>query len=224
MNVIVQIYVSLDKYGATNLLPKFDDISNVSIQLAKRYAKKINAEYVLITEPKINFIHPTYERFTLFEDPYWTNNFENVLYLDSDVFIYADAPDIFSMYPTTDKFKICTHWDEFRIKRKYGDLEKSPKKPAAFNAGVFMLNKKSRDIMLPFLDYKKDPPYPQHDNDALVNCVIKSNVPVEKMNVMFNAKNYPDAWFCHSWGSAKHKFPNLEHIAKARRELNNDNN
>jgi len=224
MNAIVQIYIDLNRYGNVNLLPKFDDISNVSIQLTKRYAKKVGADYFLITEPTINFLHPTYERFTLFEDPKWTETYKNVLYLDSDIFIYNNAPNIFEMYPNTSKFKICTHWDEFRIKRKYGDLSKSPKQPVGFNAGVFMLNKVSRDIMLPFLDYRKNPPFAQHDNDALVQCVSASGVNVEKMNVMFNAKNYPEAWFCHSWGSAKHKFPDLEHILKARRELNNDLN
>jgi lipopolysaccharide biosynthesis glycosyltransferase len=213
-NAIVQIYIDLDRYEKSNLLPKFDDISNISISLAKRYAEKINCDHILITEPTINFIHPTYERFTLFEDEHWTNTYDNVLYLDSDVFIYNDAPNIFEMYPNTDKFKVCTHWDEYR----FGNTD------AKFNAGVFMLNKKSKDIMLPFLKYKMDPPFKHHDNDALIECVENSNVPVEKMNVMFNAKNYEHAWFCHSWGSTKRKWPDSEHILRARRELENVDN
>jgi hypothetical protein len=79
-NIIVQIYISLDKSsGTAPILPAFDELSEVSISLAKKYCNKIGAEHVLITEPFINFIHPTYERFRLFEDPYWTNNYDNVL-------------------------------------------------------------------------------------------------------------------------------------------------
>jgi hypothetical protein len=207
-NAIVQIYVDLKKYENSDILPSFDSISEISIKLAKRYAEKVNADYFLLTEPKINFIHPTYERFTLFEDPFWTDTYNNVLYLDCDVFIYNTAPNIFQQYPDNTKFKVCTHWDEYR----FGDTS------AKFNAGVFMLNKSSKDIMLPHLKYRIDPPYKSHDNDALIDCVEKSNVPVEKMDVMFNAKNYEHAHFCHSWGGTKRKWPDSPHILKAKQE------
>ena len=210
-NIIVQIYISLDKSSDTApILPAFDELSKISISLAKKYCNKIGAEHVLITEPFINFIHPTYERFRLFEDPYWTDNYDNILYLDSDVFIFNDAPNIFDLYSDTTTFKVCQHWSEIR----YGLVNQG------FNAGVFMLNKISRDIMLPYLNYRVDPPFPSHDNTALVNCVNESGVEVTVMDARFNAKNATDCYFSHTWGSGKRKKPNMECILKAKEQVN----
>jgi hypothetical protein len=210
-NIIVQIYISLDRSsGTAPILPAFDELSEVSISLAKKYCNKIGAEHVLITEPFINFIHPTYERFRLFEDPYWTNKYDNVLYLDSDVFIFDDAPNIFDLYPNNTTFKVCQHYQEF--------LRGGP--PKGFNAGVFMLNKISRDIMFPHLNYRVDPPLRSHDNTALVNCVNDSRVEVTVMDARFNAKNATDCYFSHTWGSGKRKKPNMECILKAKAQVN----
>ena len=206
---IVQIYVDPTSYSNPNLMPKFDDLSKVSFDLAKKYSQKINAEYFLITDARINYIHPTYERFTLFEDPYWTDNFDQILYLDSDVFIYDTAPNIFEMYPSLNNFKVCQHWSEVRFKHKgvrHG-----------FNAGVFILTKYSRNIMLPHLNYKRIPQY-KHDNEALIDCVINSKVEIETMDALFNAKNWPDAYFCHAWGGAKRRNPDMECLLKAKQQ------
>jgi len=210
-NIIVQIYISLDKSSdIAPILPAFDELSEISINLAKKYCNKIGAEHVLITEPFINFIHPTYERFRLFEDPYWTDNYDNILYIDSDVFIFNDAPNIFDLYSDTTTFKVCRHYQEF--------LRGGP--PQGFNAGVFMLNKISRDIMLPHLIYRVSPPFSSHDNTALVNCVNDSGVDVTIMDARFNAKNATECYFSHTWGSAKRKYPNMECILKAKAQVN----
>jgi hypothetical protein len=210
-NIIVQIYIDLDKSSNTSpILPAFDELSKISINLAKKYCNKIGAEHILITDPFINFIHPTYERFRLFEDPYWTDNYHNILYLDSDVFIFDDAPNIFECYPENTTFKVCQHWNEI----KHG------LKDQGFNAGVFMLNKVSRDIMLPHLNYRVSPPFRSHDNEALVNCVNDSGVNVTVMDARFNAKNATDCYFSHTWGSAKRKYPNMECILKAKAQAN----
>ena len=209
-NLIVQIYVDTKKYENPNLLPSFDNLSETSFTLARQYAKKTNSSYLLLTDAYINHIHPTYERFRLFEDPYWTDNYDNVLYIDSDVFIFNDAPNIFDLYSDNTTFKVCQHYQEF--------LRGGP--PQGFNAGVFMLNKISRDIMLPYLNYRVDPPFPAHDNTALVNCVNESGVAVTVMDARFNAKNATDCYFSHTWGSGKRKKPNMECILKAKAQVN----
>ena len=209
-NIIVQIYISVDKSSDTAPFTAFDELSEISISLAKKYCDKIGAEYRLITEPFINFIHPTYERLRLFEDPWWTDNYDNVLYLDSDVFIFNDAPNIFDLYSDTTTFKVCQHYQDFL--RGGG--------PREFNAGVFMLNKISRDIMLPYLNYRVSPPLESHDNTALINCVNNSGVDVTIMDARFNAKNATNCYFSHTWGAGKRKNPNMECIIKARAQAN----
>jgi hypothetical protein len=212
-NLIVQIYIDTKKYGNPNLLPSFDTLSEISFTLARQYAKRIDADYILLTDPYINYIHPTYERFRLFEESKWTDEYDQVLYLDSDVLVYHDSPSIFEMYPSLDSFKVCTHWSVVR----YGVPDNGE-----FNAGVFILNKASRDHMLPYLKYRFDIPLPHHDNTALGNCVDDSKVKIEYMNAKFNAKN-TGPWFCHTWGNGKRKNPNMECIRLAKEQANNVN-
>jgi alpha-N-acetylglucosamine transferase len=212
-NLIVQIYIDTKKYGNPNLLPSFDTLSEISFTLARQYAKRIDADYILLTDPYINYIHPTYERFRLFEESKWTDEYDQVLYLDSDVLVYQESPNIFEMYPATDSFKVCTHWSYTRKNRP---------NLGGFNAGVFMLNRASRDHMLPYLKYRFDIPLVHHDNSALVNCVENSKVNLEYMDSRFNAKN-TGPWFCHTWGSGKRKHPDMECIKMAQEQAKNVN-
>jgi hypothetical protein len=207
-NLIVQIYVDTKKYDNPTFYPSFDELSKTSFVLAKNYAKKTGVDYILITDPYINYKHPTYERLRLFEESSWTDDYDQVLYLDSDVFIYQDSPDIFKMYPDLDKFKVCTHWGVVR----YGKAD-----DGSFNAGVFILNKYSRNQMLPYLKYRFDVPLQGHDNTALVNCVRSSEVKTQYMDARFNAKN-TGPWFCHVWGSGKRKKPNMDCIRIAQEQ------
>ena len=212
-NLIVQIYIDTKKYGNPNLLPSFDTLSEISFTLARQYAKRIDADYILLTDPYINYIHPTYERFRLFEESKWTDEYDQVLYLDSDVLVYQESPNIFEMYQSPDSFKVCTHWSYTRKNRP---------NLGGFNAGVFMLNRASRDHMLPYLKYRFDIPLLHHDNAALVNCVENSKVNLEYMDSRFNAKN-TGPWFCHTWGNGKRKNPNMECIRLAKEQANNVN-
>jgi hypothetical protein len=50
-NLIVQIYIDTKKYGNPNLLPSFDTLSEISFTLARQYAKRIDADYILLTDP-----------------------------------------------------------------------------------------------------------------------------------------------------------------------------
>ena len=61
-NLVVQFFVTVDKYddptynqiGVNEELYKYSKIS------VEQYAKRIGADYKLMTEPVINWIHPTF--------------------------------------------------------------------------------------------------------------------------------------------------------------------
>ena len=126
------------------------------------------------------------------------------------MFIFDDAPNIFEQYSNNTTFKVCQHWSEIR----HGLVNQG------FNAGVFMLNKISRDKMLPYLNYRVSPLFRSHDNEALANCVNNSGVEVTVMDARFNAKNATDCYFSDTWGSGKRKNPNMECILKAKAQVN----
>ena len=97
-NLIVQISINKKGWEEEHRLDsQSDEVLRLSHILVKHYAKINNVEYKLITEPKVNFKHPTWERFQLF-DNYWTEEYEHVLYLDTDVFTWPTSPNIFNYF------------------------------------------------------------------------------------------------------------------------------
>ena len=138
-NLIVQVFI--DKKGWEHehrLNAQSDEVLYLSTSLVKNYAKINNADYKLITKPKINFKHPTWERFQFFEDN-WTKNYANILYLDTDVFTWPSSPNIFK-YLKSDCFNVVDHY----YKKRFNNLP-------MFNAGVFAVNKTSARIMKSYI-------------------------------------------------------------------------
>lgn len=225
-NCVVQFY--MDTSGFIN--PNFVNISvnkellEYSKKSAKLYAEKYQADYVLIDQPKIKHVHPTFERFDLFFNNEWWRKYEHILYLDTDVICWPAAPNIFQMYDNKKTFKVCE--DRKALKKSKEWHQKNDKdtilnqfdpeilRTKRFNAGVFMLNEHSARIIAPFLKYKE---YPDDDNKLLVYATLKSQIPVERMDFRFNKKNGgPNNWFGHAYGQKKY-LPNNKIIVEARK-------
>ena len=180
-------------------------LSNV---LVKHYAKKINSDYKLITKPIINFKHPTWERFQLFDDQ-WINNYDNILYLDTDVFTWPEAPNIFELLDNT-AFNIVKHCNN-----------KTYNGHPMFNAGVFAINKTCAVEMKKFIKkenwlkrFEIDPTW--EDSKELNTIFQTANIKSNWLEVKWNMKNDPDAFFTHMWGNQKKLFPNMPAIIKAK--------
>ena len=211
-NLIVQFFVSVEKYSdpTYNQIGINEELYNYSTISVKQYAKRIGADYKLITEPKINWVHPTFERFDLFFNDEWWKQYDNILYLDTDVITWPTAPNVFAEYPSTQSFKPVfdriarKNTLEYHKQRAKGTcLEKFDAnilQANRFNAGVFMLNKHCVDMMRPFLDYKK---IKGDDNEQLIYAMLESNVEVDKMDWKYNKKNGTDCYFGHAAGQQK---------------------
>ena len=224
-NLIIQFFVSVENYEQ----PKYNHIG-VNEELYKysklsveKYAKKIGCDYKLITESKINYIHPTFERMDLFFNDDWWTNYDNILYLDTDVIVWPNSPNIFSEYPNTTTFKPAEDRIakmksvKFHIERAKDTClqEFHPKvlQDSRFNAGVFMLNKESAQTMRGHLDFKN---LQGDDNEMLIYAMLKSGVNVEKLDWRYNKKNGTKCYFGHAMGQQKFndKYDMLE-LAKA---------
>lgn len=208
-NLIVQISINKKGWEEEHRLDsQSDEVLRLSHILVKHYAKINNIEYKLITEPKVNFKHPTWERFQLF-DNYWTEEYEHVLYLDTDVFTWPKSPNIFK-YLSNDSFNVVTNYYNKQFNNR-----------PMFNAGVFALNKVSRDIMKKYISkkiwidhFKSDPLW--EDSKELNLLTQVSNVKLNWLDHRWNRKNKPDAYFSHLYGILKKTNPNLPSIVLAR--------
>jgi hypothetical protein len=189
---------------------------------ARLYAKKCKADYKLITEPKINYKHPTFERMDLFHNNEWWDKYDQILYLDTDVICWPKAPNIFEMYPNLDSFKpvddrkAMLKSPEWHVEREKDSILKKfdgvTLRTKRFNAGVLMLTRIACEIMKPFLNYKE---FTDDDNRQLVYAMLESGVKTEYMDPMFNRKNGIDCYFGHAFGQKKF-IPNNKVIRTAR--------
>ena len=105
----MQIYMDLDKFEQMNgpnvsghckkILKNSDDFVEMSSRMAKKYAERTGADYVFLRDnPVINVNHPVNEKIQPLM-PMWTEKYDQILYLDSDVFCWPEAPDLFEICP-----------------------------------------------------------------------------------------------------------------------------
>lgn len=93
---------SIAKYNGDYHQEFIADYSKKSFEL---YAQKYGHDYKRFCDPEINFFHPTWEQInTWFNDDIW-NNYDQVLYADTDILALPWAGDIFTdanTYKTTE--------------------------------------------------------------------------------------------------------------------------
>ena len=218
---IVQYWIPSSEYSEptyNNLLQARDQKSlvEVSTKSFEQYANKYGHDFKRIDKKKINFRHPTFERFDLWLDDSWWEEYDEIMYVDCDVFAMPNAPDIFQSYKSLDTFKVCDH-PAFQMATKpeqinhiYHGLLKECKledvKNYGFQPGVFILTKPARDIMRPYIEKFKE--LNDHDGHILIWACIKSKVPLTRMSQYYNYKKahflgHPESYFFHAAGHKK---------------------
>ena len=218
-NLVIQYYIDIQKYtqpGYNNLKPS--PIEEYSTHSFKQYCGKFDLDYCRITEPKINFKHPTWERFDLWTDPSWWGRYEQIMYVDSDVVALPDAPNVFELYKDLDTFKFAKY-DRYRKMPVeihassnrdtiFKDIDPAIIQRKRFQTGVFILTKKIAEAMLSTVkEYSKC----KVDDGQFLNwAVMHSGVPYTEMDLKFNVKNNGQyikdkIYFMHCAGGKKHK-------------------
>jgi hypothetical protein len=213
-NCIVQYHVPAENYKdpSYNNIGVNEQLLPYSFFSVKKYAEKIGADYILINEKRIDWKHPTFERFDLFFNDVWFTEYDHILYLDTDLVVWPEAPNIFEMYPSLETFKIVQdRIAERRSVEQHNNIVKNNilncfdgkiLKENRFNAGVFMINKSCVNEIKKYLDYKN---IDTDDNSLLIYAMLKSGVKVDKMDWRFNKKNGTRCYFGHAYGQQKFK-------------------
>lgn len=73
-------------------------IGKLTHPLMQAYAEKIGAEFICISHQKVYETTPHWEKFRIYE---LLNNYDRILYLDTDIIIRDHAPNIFDIIPDT---------------------------------------------------------------------------------------------------------------------------
>jgi len=218
---IVQYWIPSIEYSEPdyNKILK-DEQSGLALLSAKSfqaYADKYGYDFIRIQKKKLGFRHPTFERFDLWLDDAWWEKYDEILYVDSDVFAMPTAPDIFAQYPAQGTLKVCVHpgfqlaTEQEQIDHIYHGLLKEctiqQVTQNGFQAGVFIITKEARELMKPYIAKYKE--LNDHDGHILLWATIKSGVPLTRMTELYNfknafMKNKPSVHFFHAAGHKKH--------------------
>jgi hypothetical protein len=228
-NLIIQYYIDTNLYTQPNFNNLYaspaEQYSSHSFQI---YCKKHGIDYIKITKPKLGFKHPTWERFDLWIDQSWRDQYDRILYVDSDVFVLPHATNIFDEYPDLDTFKAAVY-KKYRqgtpeqckeITKDislFNDINGEDIKTKFIQPGVFMLNKKCIEDMLPYISQYKDITDDKIDDGMFLNyCIVKSGVSYKDMMPQWNFKNNgcekfnkKSTYFLHAAGGKKHKKGNM---------------
>jgi len=218
-NLVIQYYIDIQKYtqpGYNNLKPS--PIEEYSTHSFKQYCGKFDLDYCRITEPKINFKHPTWERFDLWTDTSWWDRYEQIMYVDSDVVALPGAPNVFELYKDLDTFKFARYNRYRKMPVEvhassnrdtiFKDIDPAVIQKKRFQTGVFILTKKIAEAMLSTV---KEYPKCEVDDGQFLNwAVMHSGVPYTEMDSKFNVKNNGQyrkdkIYFMHCAGGKKHK-------------------
>ena len=225
-NLIIQYYIDINLYpGIKKDSPSWLQIQPTSTEKYSKYSfekycQKYGHDFLRVTEPALLYRHPTWERFDLFFNSKWVDQYDQILYVDTDVFALDHAPDIFQHGLGLESFKSPRYskyrnMDNKNLKKAmheiFDDVNLQKIRQIFFQSGVFMINKHCRDVMMPWVQKWKD--FDCDDGQFLAWCVAKSNVDYQDLNPQFNVKNnglhrswnYKRTWFLHSAGGRKYK-------------------
>ena len=212
---IVQYYINPAHYSDpnfNNLLSDMEPLADISQRSFRSYAERCGADFHHITQPKLGYRHPTYERFDLWLDSSWWDRYEQILYVDSDVFAMPGAPNIFDQYPDLDTFKVTDapgmvqNGDKKVLQGILADASIEQRKMYGFQTGVFVLTRHSAEIMRPWIAQYQT--IDDHDGHILVWSAMQSRVPIQRMDERYNNKRAyytgrPPVYFFHAQGHKK---------------------
>lgn len=192
------------------------DLYQLSEQQAIKYAAKCNSDYKQITD--CSFLpnkHPIYQRLELFE----YNDYDQILYLDSDAIVLNDCPNIFELY--SDSEFCATHdmnWSSSseytkKIKQKLLKLYHASENYNPFCSGVMLINKsfiqKVRPLYMDYIDEYNT----QHDQGILNRCVVELGEKYTELSSDWGAWYKKGKFIIHLAAHAKKDF-NLEKFCK----------
>ncbi len=214
---IVQYFINPYKYSEPEYhnLETLQQLVGMSERSFRSYCDKHDIHYHKISKPRLHYRHPAFERFDLWLNDEWWNKYDQICYVDCDVFALPYAPNIFDEYPQ-DTFKYC-YYEKYR-NSKITQLRKKHKKTLLgvfnprtirdkfFQTGVFVLTKNTAKHMRDWIKlYKK---LDHTDTEILNWAVLQSKVPTTEMDKKWNYKNAqmlnnPEVYFFHQWGKKK---------------------
>ena len=202
--------------------------------LMKRYADRAGADFVVIDRPRFGALY--YEKFQLYD---LFPTYDRILYVDNDVLISPDSPDLFREVNEAE-FAAASEetWSKSGVCKSaiFNELGEVAWRYPYFNAGVMLASRAHRAVF--------DPEYPllsqwandrvrsmypfQGDDQTYFNYRVNQlNLEMKDLTYVFNhtrsiqnTKTRFRSWFIHYAGPSGHRYgERIEQIEKDARVL-----
>jgi len=171
----------------------YNNVSETTSPSIKAYAKKIGADFININEFNPNFITQKWNKFHIHE---LLNKYKRIIYMDVDVIIREDTPNLFEIVPEN-KLGM---FNEGRYAPRYEYLEQAseyygePLKPwrgPFYNTGVMVISRIHKHIFkLP-----KGIDYVETDQPWINLRILNDNIQMFDLDFKFNRMDILDK-FC----------------------------
>ncbi|QLE56565.1 glycosyltransferase [Nostoc sp. TCL26-01] len=164
-------------------------LGQVTHPLLKAYADKIGADFIVISEFKMNLGNYNFEKFQIYE---MLEKYDRLIYIDTDIIVKPECPDLFKLVPE-DKFGAFlvsdyTYFHDGAINNIQDKLGNIGWKRTYFNAGVMVVSKCHQEI---FSDQHGLLEWSQetgsfYDQTLLNYTIQKLNIPIHNIGYKFN--------------------------------------
>ena len=202
--LILQVFVKLDKPidGMKRFKP-VDDLYDISIAQAKKFATKWGADYLLVEDMSyLPDYAPTYQRFKMFD----MTQYDQILYLDCDAVILDNCPDVFELFKDHEFSAVRNYnWDnpkhdQYRL--EYNKAIGAPAEYRSFCAGVILCSRefltKNRDNWRQYLPVYKSAA--QYDQGILNRLIVDGGGVYNELNDDWGQWNKQGKYIDHLGG------------------------
>ena len=206
--------------------------------IMQRYARRINADFIVIDQLQRSVILTQGYKLEKFQLRNYLEKYDRILFLDSDIAIHPQCPDLFSQVREEELGVVCECLPYFNREAIFQEacqfygVSYPGSAQTWFNTGMMILShchrqlftepKKVRAFNVRYPDGSLAPKHFTWLDMPLLNCLrVAYNIPLRDLGYSFNylynvlAKNPPsqpeDAWIFHGAGKDK---SSLERIIK----------
>lgn len=186
----------------------FDKVKKLTHPTIKKYATKINADFLELTELTIS--DPKWEKTKIFE---LLNKYKRIIYFDSDLIIREDCPNLFELVNEKElgvlnEKKYTLNTEKLKIEAIKYNIQIEKITNDYFNTGVMVISRQHKFLF-------KKPKSILGGFDEYFNLILKTNsVKTNDLNYRFNRMHFQDS-HC---GIARHD-SYIIHYSKAPTDL-----
>ena len=170
----------------------YNEVSKYTIPTIKAYANKFGADFLCITDGDTKYASQKWKKFSIYE---LLDNYKRILYVDIDILIRDDAPNIFDIVPETklgmfNEGKYANRLEFIKQASEYYNESIKNWKGNFYNSGVMVIPRKYKSIFkLPIgVDYvETDQPY--------INLrILNDNIDMYDLDFKFNRMDIQDKY------------------------------